>query len=99
MDAAEFDRLVARARDPRLIPGVYNYCDGRCQRCPLTQRCLAYLDSQDVKVACVDQQSSRKAVGDSLRRAVEMLKGAARRGGVGLNVEAKDDAESAASDL
>jgi len=28
MDATEFDRLLARARDPRLISGVYNYCDG-----------------------------------------------------------------------
>ena len=55
MDGAEFDRLVSRARDPRLISGVYNYCDGRCRRCPFTQRCLAYLDSLETKTARGDE--------------------------------------------
>ena len=49
MDAAEFDRLVARALDPRLVPGIYNYCDGRCPRCRFTDRCLTYLDNQELK--------------------------------------------------
>src|SRR5438046_6274832 len=49
MDPAEFDRLITRAEDPRLIPGVYNYCDGRCPRCPFTQRCLTFLDSQKLQ--------------------------------------------------
>jgi hypothetical protein len=30
------------ARDPRFIPGVYNYCDRWCERCPLSNRCLNY---------------------------------------------------------
>src|SRR4051794_33553227 len=78
MDAAEFDRLVARARDPRLIPGIYNYCDGRCPRCAFTQRCLTFLDSQE-ETAAGSEQSLTDSIGDSLRRTVEMLAAVARR--------------------
>ena len=27
---------------PDLIPGIYNYCDSWCERCPLTARCRSY---------------------------------------------------------
>lgn len=84
MDAAEFDRLVARARDPRLIAGIYNYCDGRCPRCPFTQRCLTFLDSEEMKAAG-GGQALADAVGDSLQRTLEMLVEAARRDGVDLD--------------
>ena len=87
MDPAEFDRLVARARDPRLIPGIYNYCDGRCPRCPFTQRCLTFLDTQELKDAGGGERSIADTVGDSLRRTLEMLAEAARRDGVDLEAD------------
>ena len=39
------DAASPRARDgePRLIPGIYNYCDSRCARCRFSARCLPYL--------------------------------------------------------
>jgi hypothetical protein len=97
MDAAEFDRLVARARDPRLIPGIYNYCDGRCPRCPFTQRCLTFLDAEELKASGGDSRSLAEAVGDSLQRTLEMLAEAARRDGVDLDAMA-DGAEEAAAE-
>jgi len=33
-------RELARRGD--FIPGIYNYCDRWCERCPLTARCLVY---------------------------------------------------------
>jgi len=45
MDSHELDRKIARARDPRLIPGIYNYCDGRCRRRAFTERCLVFRES------------------------------------------------------
>src|SRR2546423_12378923 len=30
------------ARDPRFIPGIYNYCDRWCERCPFSNRCLNF---------------------------------------------------------
>ena len=98
MDAAEFGRLVARARNPRLIPGIYNYCDGRCPRCPFTERCLTYLDNQELKAAGGDDRSLADTVGDSLQRTLEMLAEVARREGVDLNALADEAKESAADD-
>jgi hypothetical protein len=40
------DRLARLANDRTLIPGVYNYCDRWCERCPLTARCLVYKTEQ-----------------------------------------------------
>lgn len=85
MDAAEFDRLVARARNPRLIPGIYNYCDGRCPKCPFTQRCLTFLDTEELKASGDDSRSWPDVVGDSLQRTLEMLAEAARRDGIDLD--------------
>ena len=39
MDKEDVKRL---AKKPGLIPGVYNYCDRWCERCPLTARCMNY---------------------------------------------------------
>ncbi len=98
MDPAEFDRLVARARDPRLIPGIYNYCDGRCPRCPFTQRCLAFLDTAELKAAGGDDRPLADAVEDSLQRTLEMLAEAARRECVDVGAPADEANETAAGD-
>jgi hypothetical protein len=99
MDPLEFDRLVARARDPRLIPGVYNYCDGRCPRCALTQRCLTYLDAQELKASGDGEQPLADTVGASLQRTLEMLAEVARREGLDMESTAEEAAESADEDL
>jgi hypothetical protein len=87
MDASEFDHLVARARDPRLIPGIYNYCDGRCSRCSFTQRCLHYLDSHELTSESGSERSLADALGDSLQRTFEMLAEVARREGFDLDAQ------------
>jgi hypothetical protein len=48
MDDEDVDRLMlmALAADPRLVPGIYNFCDRRCDRCGFTTRCLSYLDAR-----------------------------------------------------
>jgi hypothetical protein len=42
----EFDALIARAGDPNLIPGIYNFCDRRCERCRFKTRCFDYLEQR-----------------------------------------------------
>jgi hypothetical protein len=78
MDSREFDRLIARASDPRLIPGIYNYCDGRCPRCPFTTRCLMYLDTQELNPEGAGA-SLADAIRAQLRRTIGMVAGIARR--------------------
>ena len=83
MDPADFDRLVARACDPRLIPGIYNYCDGLCPRCPFTERCLTFLDNRELEAAA-PPSSIADMVGQSLQRTLEILTEVARREGIDL---------------
>ncbi len=45
MDKRDLDDL---AGDPRFIPGIYNYCDRWCERCPFTGRCLKYAMRQEM---------------------------------------------------
>lgn len=35
-------KYLALARDSRFIPLVYDYCDMRCERCPVSGRCLLF---------------------------------------------------------
>ena len=35
-------RFLTIARDPRMLPGIYRYCDEWCARCPATERCLLF---------------------------------------------------------
>jgi len=37
MDKNDLKKL---AKDPKYIPGIYNYCDRWCERCSFTSRCL-----------------------------------------------------------
>jgi hypothetical protein len=78
MDPADFDRLVARAADPRLIPGIYNYCDGRCPRCSFTEQCLTFLDNRELESAA-DSATVAEMVSTSLRRTLTILTEVARR--------------------
>ena len=97
MDSAEFDRLIERARNPRLIPGIYNYCDGRCPRCAFAERCLTHLDEQWREAAGGDdQRSAADAVGDSIGRTLEMLAEVGRREGIDLQ-QLADDARACAA--
>src|SRR6185369_2035154 len=41
----EFDAMLARAADQNLIPGIYNYCDRRCERCRFADRCFSHMES------------------------------------------------------
>jgi hypothetical protein len=94
MDHVEFDRLIERARNPRLIPGIYNYCDSRCARCTFSDRCLTFLDHQELEAAgAVDGTASATSVGASMRLATEMIAEAARLKRIDLTAidELEDD--------
>jgi hypothetical protein len=96
MDPADFDRLVARAADPRLIPGIYNYCDSRCTRCPFTERCLTFLDNRELESAG-EPSTIAEMFSASLQRTLEILTEVARRQGIDLE-DSKDDETRAIED-
>jgi hypothetical protein len=93
VDPADFDRLVARASDPRLIPGIYNYCDGRCPRCPFTERCLTYIDNHKLESAAI-ASSTVEVIGASLQGTLEIIAEVARREAIPLDqIEMAEDSE------
>jgi len=48
------------ARDPRFVPGIYNYCDQWCQRCALTSRCMNYALAMEVEAAFPNARAFRR---------------------------------------
>jgi len=79
MQPSDFDRLVARASNPRLIPGIYNYCDRWCERCGFTDRCLQFLEDQDAEPPSADAESLAGRVRESLTRRLGTITEIARR--------------------
>ena len=44
MDKEHIKRL---GRNPDFIPGIHNYCDRWCERCPFTSRCMNFALSEE----------------------------------------------------
>lgn len=40
-------RIKQLANNPQFIPGIFNYCDRWCERCPFTTRCLNFALSEE----------------------------------------------------
>ena len=40
----ELDELDEMMDDPRLISGIYNYCDRWCERCAFVERCAVGIE-------------------------------------------------------
>jgi hypothetical protein len=92
----DFDRLVARAADRNLIPGIDNYCDGRCPRCPFTERCLSFFETRDLEAqqGPTTDTTLAEALERSLRRTIAFLKEAAEREGIELSAALTADDEA-----
>ncbi len=69
MDEDQMDEL---ARDPRFIPGIYNYCDRWCERCAFTARCLNHAMGQEMEAeASRSRDSENEAFWDELQETFE----------------------------
>jgi hypothetical protein len=83
------ERLKKLANDPRFIPGVYNYCDRWCERCPFTSRCMNYALSEDEFDCPESQDINNKAFWDKFhsifQATFEMVKETAEEMGIDLN--------------
>jgi hypothetical protein len=93
------ERSVADASDPRLIPGVYNYCHRRCEQCPFTDRCLTFRQMRDDEVQHPDG-NVLEAVGRNLARSFDLLKDWCGREGIDfeqMRAEARSASMAAAS--
>jgi hypothetical protein len=93
----EDERDVADASDPRLIPGIHNYCHRRCEQCPFTDRCLTFRQMRDDEVRHQDGDIL-EAIGRDFAKTFYLLKAWCEREGIDFeHVRAEADSESAAA--
>ena len=64
------------AKDPNNILGIYNYCDGWCERCTFTSRCLTYKTHAkfEEEIEQERREEENKAFWDQVDEAVEDVK-------------------------
>jgi len=100
------DRLKKLAADKRFIPGIYNYCDRWCERCPQTSRCLNFSISEeefaDRETQDIRNEAFWKKLSGVFEETLELLKESAKKWGIDLetldstddieNIKAKDEA-------
>lgn len=83
------EKLKKLAEDPRFIPGIYNYCDRWCERCPFTSRCMNYALSEDEFDSTESKDINNQAFWDKLHGVfqvtLEMVKESAEEMGIDLN--------------
>jgi hypothetical protein len=77
------DRLKKLVEEKRFIPGIYNYCDRWCERCPLTSRCLNFSISEEEFSESETRDIRNEAFWNKLsgifKEALELLKEAAQK--------------------
>jgi len=98
------ERLKKLASEKRLIPGIYNYCDRWCERCPQTSRCLNFPISEeefsDPEAQDIRNEAFWNKLSGILGETLELLRKSAKEWGIELemlgsiddieNIKAKD---------
>lgn len=86
------DVLFALIQNPDLISGIYNYCDGWCERCSFTKNCLNYKMMEegvsDVDSSSNEASSSMDNLDEMFQLSMELLKVSAQ--GLGMDISEKD---------
>ena len=82
------DRLKKLAGDKRFIPGIYNYCDRWCERCPQTSRCLNFSISEeefsDPEARDIRNEAFWNRLSGILGETLDLLKESAKEWGIEL---------------
>lgn len=90
------ERLKKLAREKRFIPGIYNYCDRWCERCPQTSHCLNFAMSEeefaDPEARDIQNEAFWNKMSEVFQDTIDLLKEAAQEHGIDL--EALDTAQA-----
>jgi hypothetical protein len=86
MDKQHIKKL---AGDPNFIPGIYNYCDRWCERCPFTSRCMNFALSEehfsDPQTRDLNNKAFWEKLSEIFRLTAEMVEETAREQGIDLD--------------
>ncbi len=77
------ERLEKLAGDERFIPGIYNYCDRWCERCPQTLHCLNFSLSEekfsDPETRDIRNEAFWKKLSEIFQETMELLREAGKK--------------------
>ncbi len=92
--------LLNRAKNPKHIPGIFNYCDRWCERCRFTDRCLCYsMETENGRLhedGEIDAEALFENAAESIGLAMEILQDMAEEEGIDL--ESLEDVEEPETD-
>ena len=86
------------AHDPDCIPGIYNYCDRWCERCPFTSRCMTFKLSEekfgDSEAQDINNAAFWEKLSETFKETLELLREMAEEEGIDLDaITAESDDE------
>ena len=77
------------AKDPNCIPGIYNYCDRWCERCPVTSRCMTFKLSEekfgDPETQDINNAAFWEKLSETFKETLELLREMAEEEGIDLD--------------
>ncbi len=77
------------AENPNFIPGIYNYCDRWCERCPLTFRCMNFAMTEehfdDPQSHDIKNKAFWEKLSEMFKLTLEMVKESAAEEGIDLD--------------
>ncbi len=95
--AMDKDQLRNLAESGNFIPGIYNYCDRWCERCPLTSKCLNYAtteaDFSDPESKDISNAAFWDKISEMFKITMEMVQEDAEKLGIDLTLTAEDRKE------
>jgi hypothetical protein len=84
------------AKNKNLIPGIHNYCDRWCERCPFTLRCMNYAMSReyttDPEASDITNEKFWQSLSDIFKVTREMLENSAEE--LGIDIDSIDFEET-----
>ena len=87
----EYLKMIAG--NPNFIPGIYNYCDRWCERCPLTSRCMNFAianeQSPDQDSRDINNETFWHKLSETFQVTLDLLKETAEREGIDLDAISK----------
>jgi len=102
-EALKRDQLEKLAADERFIPGIYNYCDRWCERCPQTSHCLNFTLSEsefsDPEMKDIRNEAFWRKLSEIFMETLELLREAGKKWGIELeNLDSGSDTERRRAD-
>jgi len=90
------EQLKKMAEDPRLISGIYNYCDRWCERCNFTSRCMNFAMAETENLSPeeldINNEAFWKKMGEIFAFTRELIELSA--GEMGIDLDSFDEKET-----